>query len=216
MLSRSIAPMIAIGMRKASWLGGVSLWGLIVALACSSNVTALSGCPDGTKSCPVAGQLTCVSKNDRAYGCASESTCLSCGALGFVHVKQAVCDPFRGTCAVAACEDNYKHCAPAPESGGCETAINSTSTTAVTVVGSAHRRQTGSLRASSGAARFPATQALSIATSTSTTAASARARATAPRVRRNERTHPSCAAFVPHQTSVAGDCHWSLRLPASI
>jgi hypothetical protein len=113
-------------MTRTRFLGVVGVWALIVAAACSGDVTALSGCTDQTKFCAVAGQYTCVPKDDPTYGCGNENTCLSCAALGFVHVKAAGCDIIRRTCAVSECDDNYKHCpGSGPESGGCETAIAS-------------------------------------------------------------------------------------------
>jgi hypothetical protein len=83
-------------------------------------------CPAKQKRCDVGGKATCVGTDDPRYGCASQTTCLSCGSLGFAHVKTAGCDIIRGVCTVLACEENYKHCpSNGPESGGCETAINS-------------------------------------------------------------------------------------------
>ena len=93
-----------------------------MAVACGGNVT--SGCPSKTKECLVAGEKRCVSTDDPRYGCASETTCLSCGPNGFVNLKSPACDNVRGVCAAPSCRDNYKHCpADSPLVGGCETNI---------------------------------------------------------------------------------------------
>jgi hypothetical protein len=106
----------------------------VLALALASQIASCGGgsdvaafeCAEKAKVCAVDGRSTCVASDDPRYGCGSPVTCLACGSLGFAHVKTAGCDVVRGTCLVLACEDNYKHCpSNGPESGGCETAINS-------------------------------------------------------------------------------------------
>jgi hypothetical protein len=92
-----------------------------LAASCGSDVAAFECAPDA-KLCTVAGKPTCVPKDDPKFGCASQLACISCGSLGFDHVKVATCDRLRGVCAVFGCDEGYQHC-QGPESGGCETSI---------------------------------------------------------------------------------------------
>src|SRR5205085_2694563 len=108
--------------RTLSVLLVAAVVGMLVA-SCGSSVAAFE-CSEKTKTCSVDGQPTCVPKDSPEYGCASPTTCLSCGALGQQHVTQASCDIIRGVCIVSACEVGYKHCT-GMESGGCETSVNS-------------------------------------------------------------------------------------------
>jgi hypothetical protein len=106
-------------------MGVLLPFGLIAGGSCGGDV-ATSGCPDQMKDCLVAGQHTCVRKDDPKYGCASETTCLSCGPFSAINVKPASCDITLGTCAPTTCRDGYKHCPSGPVSAvGCETVIQS-------------------------------------------------------------------------------------------
>jgi hypothetical protein len=95
----------------------------ILAVSCGRDVSAFE-CAAGAKLCTVAGKPTCVALDDPKFGCSNPSICVSCGTLGFEHVKIPMCDRIRGVCAVFGCDDGYQHC-EGDESGGCETSINS-------------------------------------------------------------------------------------------
>src|SRR5437763_14493295 len=89
--------------------------GLLLASACSSDVTVLSGCPEGMKSCIVEGAATCVAQ-DPAHGCKS-ANCTSC--IGQMpNVAESTCNS-DGQCTKLTCQPNFLDC-DSNDASGCE------------------------------------------------------------------------------------------------
>jgi hypothetical protein len=125
-LSHSCGKVTPTRMKRTRLLGTLGMLGLIIAMSCSSEVTALSGCPEGSKQCSVDGVLTCVDVANPDYGCNAPPTvthqCFSCGTLGFAHGTPS-CNAVSGQCAVAACDPGFLFC-DADQSHGCNTSIS--------------------------------------------------------------------------------------------